>query len=102
MSAAYLFTIVGSLLCLLAIDRHHKLVIFSDAKRSFKVFVATLTFFIIWDVLGVMSGIFFIGDTQFLTGILLGPDFPLEELFFLTLLCYNPLLIYRFLEERRA
>ncbi len=102
MSVAYLLTIIVSLLCLLAIDHHHKLVFFYDVKRSIKVMTIALVFFIVWDLLGVIAGIFFIGETNFLTGIVLGPEFPLEELFFLTLLCYNPLLIYRFLEERRS
>lgn len=102
MSVAYLVTIIFVLLCLAAIDHHHKLVFFYDAKRSLKVIASLLVFFLIWDLLGVIAGIFFIGDTQFLTGIVVAPQVPLEELFFLTLLAYNPLVIYRFLEERRA
>lgn len=101
MSSLYLCALIFVLLCLSLIDRHHKLVLFYDAKRSVKTILSLLVFFILWDILGVISGIFFIGQTPFLTGIILGPEFPLEELFFLTLLAYNPLIIYRYLEERK-
>lgn len=101
MSGLYLVSIVFVLLCLGLIDRHHKLVLFYDARRSFKVLITLLVFFVVWDILGIINGIFFIGSTPYLTGIVLGPEFPLEEIFFLTLLVYNPLIIYRFLEERQ-
>ena len=45
-------------------------------------------FFLIWDLAGITLGIFFRGNPGLLTGIQLSPELPLEELFFLTLLCY--------------
>jgi lycopene cyclase domain-containing protein len=101
MSLLYIGSLIFVLLCLAVIDHHHKLVLFYDFKRTAKTILSLLVFFILWDILGVVSGIFFIGETPFLTGIILGPEFPLEELFFLTLLAYNPLIIYRYLEERK-
>ena len=47
-----------------------------------------VVFFLVWDLVGIGLGIFFRGETAFMTGILLAPELPLEELFFLTLLCY--------------
>jgi hypothetical protein len=32
--------------------------------------------------------VFFRGETDFMTGIQVAPEVPLEEVFFLTLLCY--------------
>ena len=44
--------------------------------------------FLIWDVAGIALGIFFRGSTEFMTGLLIGPELPIEEALFLTLLSY--------------
>jgi lycopene cyclase domain-containing protein len=48
----------------------------------------------LWDVAGIAMGIFFRGDTSHLTGIVLAPEFPIEELFFLLLLNYTALTLF--------
>ena len=50
--------------------------------------------FLLWDLAGIALGIFFRGDAPHLSGLLLAPELPLEELFFLILLSYNALLVY--------
>jgi lycopene cyclase domain-containing protein len=60
---------------------------------AFAILIPTI-FFIIWDVAGIAMGIFFRGDTSHLTGILLAPEFPIEELFFLLLLNYTALTLF--------
>jgi hypothetical protein len=45
-------------------------------------------FFLAWDLAGIGLGIFFRGETSFMTGVQLAPELPIEELFFLVLLCY--------------
>ena len=42
----------------------------------------------LWDLAGIGLGIFFRGEPGLLTGVQLAPELPLEELFFLALLCY--------------
>jgi lycopene cyclase domain-containing protein len=49
---------------------------------------AGVLFFLIWDLAGIGLGIFFRGPSPLVTGILVAPEVPLEEIFFLTLLCY--------------
>ena len=49
--------------------------------------------FVIWDAAGIALGIFFKGQSGLLTGIMLAKDFPIEELFFLALLCYTTLIV---------
>ena len=99
MSGLYIAALVATLVCLSAIDHHHKLVFFKDAKRAIKVFVCCMALFVSWDVAGIVLGIFFTGDTNFLLGIELAQDFPVEELFFLSVLIYTPLLVSQFLHE---
>ena len=47
-----------------------------------------LVFFLVWDLSGIGLGIFFRGETSFMTGLVIAPELPVEELFFLALLCY--------------
>jgi lycopene cyclase domain-containing protein len=53
-----------------------------------------VAFFLVWDVVGIAEGVFFRGSGPWMTGILLGPELPLEELFFLMLLSYSTLISY--------
>lgn len=101
MSGLYIASLITTLICLGAIDRHHSLVFFKDAHRAIRVFGVSLGVFIVWDVLGIVLDIFFIGQTKVLTGIQLGPEFPIEELFFLSVLIYSALIIHRFLAVER-
>ena len=47
-----------------------------------------VVFFLIWDIVGIDAGVFFRGETSFMTGVQLAPELPLEEVFFLVLLCW--------------
>jgi len=58
--------------------------------------------FLAWDLVGIALGIFFRGDAPNLSGLLLAPELPLEELFFLILLSYNTLLVYQGFARRFA
>ena len=70
------------------LDRRFTLFFWQDAKRASLVLAVGVLFFLAWDVAGIDLGIFFRGETNFMTGIQLAPELPLEELFFLILLCY--------------
>lgn len=56
--------------------------------------------FLVWDVAGIALGIFFRGDAPHLSGLLLAPELPVEEVFFLILLSYNTLLVYQWFARR--
>ena len=43
---------------------------------------------LLWDVVGIGFGVFFRGDSEFATGIVLAPELPIEEPVFLAFLCY--------------
>ncbi len=62
--------------------------------RAAIVLVTGVAFFLIWDVAGIGAGIFFRGNPGLLTGVLIGPELPLEEVFFLALLCYLTMNLY--------
>ncbi|MFM1993911.1 MAG: hypothetical protein RL537_600 [Actinomycetota bacterium] len=96
----YLFALLISILGLVGIDKRHNLALFKyPLPTLISVFVAVAVF-LMWDIAGIAFGIFFRGSTALLSGLLLGPELPIEELFFLILLSYNTLLAYQFFAKR--
>lgn len=101
MRSAYMLALLISISGLLTIDYRYKLVWFKDAKRALKVFLPTYVLFLIWDLLGISLGIFFMGESRYMLGWVVAPEVPVEELLFLALLIYLPLLLWQYLKEVR-
>ena len=78
------------------LDRRFRLFFWADARRAAIVLVVGVLFFLAWDLAGVGLGVFFRGETEFMTGLQIAPEVPLEEIFFLTLLCYLTMNVYGF------
>jgi lycopene cyclase domain-containing protein len=68
--------------------------------RAAIVMIAGVVFFLVWDLAGIEAGVFFRGNPDLLTGIQFAPELPLEELFFLALLCYVTMNTYRWVSSR--
>ena len=100
MSWVYLVAIVVSTLGMGVLDWRYKLALWADFRRTIVTVAIGVTVFIIWDIFGIALGIFFSGQSEFMTGVYLAPEFPIEELLFLTFLCYFTLTMYRILETR--
>lgn len=95
MTFAYLTALTLSLVGLGLIDRRHRLALFAGEVRRTLITVAVgVGFFLYWDVVGIAQGVFFRGAGPYQTGVVIGEELPLEEVFFLTLLCYVLLLSY--------
>jgi lycopene cyclase domain-containing protein len=93
----YLLALLIALTGMVLVDRRFALFFWRDGRRAIIVLVVGLLFFLAWDLAGIHFGIFFRGETMFMTGILLAPQLPLEEPFFLALLCYLAMNVYGFL-----
>lgn len=91
----YILCLIISIAGLVVIDRRWKLALWVDARRTLKTIALSVGIFIVWDILGIILGIFFHGGSRLTLPIRLGPEFPLEELIFLVLLCYSTLIIYQ-------
>lgn len=93
------FTYLAGLLVGIAgmaiIDWRHKLAFWHDRKRTIITMAICIGVFIVWDLLGIALGIFLHGESELSLPLRLLPEFPLEELFFLLLLCYCTLVIYQ-------
>ena len=100
LSFSYLLFLLAGIGAMLLIDYRYKLAVFYRLRPTLLTVGCGVILFSIWDVIGISAGVFFIGQTEVLSGIKLGPNFPLEELFFLTFLCYFSLILYRFMEKK--
>ena len=100
MSGAYLAGLVVSLAGLGLLDWRYRVALFAEARRTLATVGIGVAVFLAWDLVGVGLGIFFRGDSRFLTGVQIAPEVPLEELFFLTLLVYQTLLIWLALSRK--
>lgn len=96
----YLSTLLLSILGLVGIDQKHKLILWIDPLRGAVTLGIGVIFFLIWDLFGIALGVFFRGSAPHLTGILLAPELPIEEVFFLILLSYTTLICYAIFEKR--
>ena len=98
----YFAALAISITGMIALDRRFRLFFWRDAGRAAIVLLTGVAFFVVWDLAGIGLGIFFRGETDFMTGLQVAPELPVEELFFLTLLCYLTMNLYGFLTRRRA
>lgn len=94
MSFLYLGALLVSLGGMITLDRRFRLFFWVDGRRAAIVMVVGIAFFLAWDVAGIDMQIFFRGNPGLLTGVLIGHELPLEEVFFLALLCYLTMNLY--------
>jgi lycopene cyclase domain-containing protein len=102
MSFAYLAALLVALSGMVMLDRRFRLFFWVAPRRAAVVLVVGVLFFFAWDLAGVGLGIFFRGETSFMTGLQVAPEVPLEEIFFLTLLCYLTMNAYGWLSRPKA
>ncbi|GGF35655.1 lycopene cyclase domain-containing protein [Subtercola lobariae] len=110
MGVLYLLGLLVALTGMVLLDRRFHLFFWRDARRAAIVLAVGVLFFLGWDAAGINLGIFFRGETSFMTGIVVARELPLEELFFLALLCYLTMNLFtavgrmleRFAPERTA
>ncbi|MEO6116325.1 MAG: lycopene cyclase domain-containing protein [Pseudolysinimonas sp.] len=100
MSFLYLGGLLVGLAGMVVLDLRYRLFFGSDPRRAALVLVLGIAFFLAWDAAGIGFGIFFRGTTALLVGVQLAPELPLEELFFVTLLCYLTMNVYGAISRR--
>jgi lycopene cyclase domain-containing protein len=88
MTFVYLAALLFSLTGMVLLDRRFRLSFWQRPLFSAMSMATAVVFLLIWDLAGVANGIFFRGASSWMTGVLIAPEVPLEELFFLTLLSY--------------
>lgn len=91
----YLFILIFSLGGLTYLDYRKQLAWFWNARKTAVLLLASLIFFLIWDIVNISAGII-ATNPQWVSGLYVTtPNLPIEEFLFLTLLGYQTLLLWR-------
>lgn len=101
MSLLYLGGLLVGLAGMVVLDLRFRLFFRRGPLRAAIVLVAGIAFFLTWDLAGIGVGVFLPGPATIVTGVLLAPGLPLEEVFFLALLCYTTMNAYGWFTRRR-
>ena len=94
MNFTYIAVLAFSILGVGAIDFRSRIALFVYPLRTTLTLAIGVAFFLIWDFTGIALGVFFVGKTEYITGLMLAPEVTIEEPLFLLLLCYCALLLY--------
>ena len=90
----YLTALLVSSGCMLLLDWRYSLFFWHRPLAATTVTVLGVAFLLTWDYLGIGLGVFFRGEGEIATGILLSPEMPIEEPVFLLLLVLCTMLLY--------
>ncbi len=102
MAFFYLAGLLVGIAGMLVLDLRFRLFFRRAPLRAAIVTAVGIAFFLGWDLLGIRLDVFFPGHSAIVTGVLLAPGLPLEEVFFLALLCYTTMNAYGWLTRPRA
>lgn len=104
MPGVYLGAILFSLAGTIAIDLKVGLSLRTAPRRTVLAVTLGTLFFLLWDAVGIVTGVFVKGSSPLFVGVDLAPHLPLEEVFFLIFLNYLAIMlwtVFRRLEQRR-
>lgn len=91
---AYGAALLISTVCMALLDARFRLVLWRDTFRSLAVLVVGIVVFLLWDLVAIAQGFYHRGQSEAMTGVMLAPELPVEELLFITFLCYVTLVLH--------
>lgn len=93
----YLLSLLVPTACMVLLDRRFRLVLWRVPRSHRRAGVLTIGlgigFFLAWDLAAIASGHYAAGQSAGMTGIMLAPELPLEEIVFITFLSYLTLVL---------
>lgn len=93
----YLAALLVSTVCMGLLDRRFRLVLWripqGRARRGAVAVLIGVGFFLVWDLAAIGFGHYGAGRSAAMTGIMLAPELPLEEIVFITFLSYLTLVL---------
>lgn len=93
-AVAYLATLLGVIGCMALLDHRFRLVFWADARRGLFTIGIGVAVFLLWDLVAIAAGFYHRGQSPAMTGLLLAPELPVEELVFIVFLCYLALVVH--------
>lgn len=94
MELAYATALVVSGGCMALLDARYRLVLWRDRRRSLVTLAVGIALFLLWDVIAIALGFYHRGESEAMTGLMLAPELPVEELLFISFLCYITLVFH--------
>ena len=91
---AYLIALLVSAAGVAVLDARFRLAFWRAPDAAGLSIAAGTAFFLAWDVAAIAAGIFRHRPSPLMTGIMLGPELPVEEPVFLAFFCYTALALY--------
>ncbi|WP_396278317.1 lycopene cyclase domain-containing protein [Glutamicibacter creatinolyticus] len=89
----YLLILLALIGCMALIDVRFKLFICCRPGPALVSLVVGTAIFLLWDVLAIDQGIFLHLESKWMSGVMVGDQLPLEEVFFLFFLCYQVMIL---------
>lgn len=102
MPGIYLGAILFSLAGMMAIDLKYGLALRTAPWRTIGAVLIGTCFFLLWDAVGIVTGVFVKGDSPLFVGVDVAPHLPLEEVFFLVFLSYLAVVLWSVFQRRRS
>jgi lycopene cyclase domain-containing protein len=93
-SLVYLLSLVFVLVCMALTDRRWKLFFWADARRAAVVFTFGFALFLVWDLVALHFELYERGRSEWMTGLEVAPELPVEELFFVAFLPYLTMVLH--------
>ena len=93
MNLVYAAALLLSGSCIGLLDARFRLAFGRAPIRTGVALAIGILFFLAWDLVGIVTGVFRHLDSHWATGILLAPELPVEELLFLAFLSYLALVL---------
>lgn len=94
MPGVYLAALLVSFAGMLMLDRRFRLAFWGAPTRAAAAVGIGTAFFLVWDAVGIATGVFVKGASPLLIGVDLAPHLPLEEPIFLAFLCHLALVLH--------
>jgi lycopene cyclase domain-containing protein len=98
----YLVALLVPMLCMALLDRRFRLVLWCAPRRALLTLGIGVAFFLVWDLAAIAAGHYGAGQSSAMTGLMLAPELPVEELVFVTFLCYTTLVLRGLLATAQA
>ncbi|MGM7669779.1 lycopene cyclase domain-containing protein [Microbacterium sp. A93] len=93
----YLISLLVPTACMALLDRRFRLLLWRVPRSNRRAGALTvglgIVFFLAWDLAAIASGHYAAGQSAGMTGIMLAPELPLEEIVFITFLSYLTLVL---------
>lgn len=89
----YLLILLALICCMGALDARFKLFVFARPLPALVSLLIGTGIFLLWDVIAIDQGIFLHRESPLMTGMMIAPQLPLEEAFFLFFLCYQTMIL---------